>query len=222
MFIAFTDWKKGHSYQPLARHRRDVLIDTKYMENAEEYISPSEKEMLINDQFLQITSEDEEMDQPSTLYNFEYVDNEIRDSGLIYSDKDLKRAHLFDFLERNARSVERNERDINPGGIQDDVADESISSLRKAVPIHEILLGERRPFSEEPFPPGTSITRRKRWLEKYMQDIESGELEKGLLEKHEELQQRRRKRSTASGVEGQSFTNVRLQIFRLFYIVYYL
>lgn len=81
------------------------------------------------------------------------------------------------------------------------------SLIQKAVPLHEVILGERKPSSEY-LPPGTSITRRKRWLEKYLQDVESGELDKKLIEQHHKVQKLRKKRSIASGVEGQSFANV--------------
>lgn len=92
--------------------------------------------------------------------------------------------------------------------LEDTYVAESLKAQLKAVPIHELILGERRPSTEEPLPPGTSITRRKRWLEKYLVDLENGQLDKRLEQQHGKMQAKRRKRSLPSGVEGQSFTNV--------------
>lgn len=92
--------------------------------------------------------------------------------------------------------------------LEDAYVAESLKTKLKAVPIHELILGERRPSTEEPLPPGTSITRRKRWLEKYLVDLENGQLDKRLEQQHGKMQAKRRKRSLPSGVEGQSFTNV--------------
>ncbi|GIY90400.1 matrix metalloproteinase-21 [Caerostris darwini] len=150
-------WRKGHSYQPLARHRRD--ISTEQIEHLFDInMPPSPKEVSA-----------EKQDLPEAATHLQLSNAEEEGWSQTFSTS---------------------------------------PTLRRAMPVHEVVMGERRVVSsEEPLPPGTSITRRKRWLEKYLKDLESGQLDKRLEMQYEKMKGKRRKRSVSSGVEGQSFTN---------------
>lgn len=199
--IFFSDWKKGHNYQPLSRHRRDISSTIQIPEKTELYVS--EPDTVFSTEYHTNTAE---LNERYLISNNVDIDDEFRDSESI-NDKteDDNNKNEISLLETFYGDVNKNSEKMN---FMNERLEQIFGTVPpKAVPIHEIVLGERRPSSEDPLPPGTSITRRKRWLEQYLQDIESGHLDKRLHERHEDMQ-RRRKRSIASGVEGQSFTNV--------------
>ncbi|GBN60333.1 Matrix metalloproteinase-21, partial [Araneus ventricosus] len=157
-------WRKGHSYQPLGRHRRDISYEA---ETTEEY-RPN-----------QLSDAGNIIDFPEAAFSEESQDLEVLRQRLSSADD----------------------------GSTSDQKSPAKQSHQKVLPVHELVLGDKRVSTEDPLPPGTSVTRRKRWLERYLKDLESGQLDKRLEEQYEKMKARRRKRSVASGVEGQSFTN---------------
>lgn len=211
-FLFFTDWKKGHSYQPLARHRRDIARNTERLQDSANYLSFANSDSSEHEQFLELSKDP---DQSFVLdNNIRKIGKEIKNFGFIYADKtQITENTISDQLHSHQSDKDEKE----PVYTNDKKHSDYV--IQNAIPIHEIILGEKRPSSEETLLPGTSITRRKRWLEKYLQDIETGELDKKLHAQHEEMQKRRRKRSIASGVEGQSFINVsRIMLYSAFFL----
>ncbi|GFY35548.1 matrix metalloproteinase-21 [Trichonephila clavipes] len=169
-------WRKGHSYQPLARHKRDISSN------------------LIEDHSLNQIFESESIDV--AIYDEDNLDGHSKE------DRNLKKPHEAT-SKRLTSTV-----DSNVWGQAFPISLAKQSS-KKVLPVHELVLGERRVSSEEPLPTGTSVTRRKRWLEKYLKDLESGQLDKKLEHQYKKMKTKRRRRSVSTGVEGQSFTNVR-------------
>lgn len=168
-----------------------MTLDKQFLGETKQYISLPEIEASINDNLLNSMDIVDEI-YPSSIQN-----------NLQYVDKDMLTFLKMRISDMNKENNQNNDKE------EAEIRHQPNSRIQKAMPLHEIILGERKPSFEEPLPPGTSITRRKRWIEKYLQDIESGEHDKKLYEQHTEMQQRRRKkRSLASGVEGQSFANV--------------
>ncbi|CAL1268580.1 unnamed protein product [Larinioides sclopetarius] len=157
-------WRKGHSYQPLGRHRRDISYEAGTTEEFGQD-QQSDAENVIN--------------FPEAAFSEESQDLEVLRQRL---------------SSASDRSTSDKSSPVN-------------QFPQKVLPVHELVLGDKRVSTEELLPPGTSVTRRKRWLEKYLKDLESGQLDKRLEEQYEKMKARRRKRSVASGVEGQSFTN---------------
>ncbi|XP_022242340.1 matrix metalloproteinase-21-like [Limulus polyphemus] len=95
--------------------------------------------------------------------------------------------------------ISRNKREI----VQD-------SSLRDQI-LDEIgLAPQAEPQALIPTAPGTTVSRRRRWLKKYIKQIENGELDRKEDEDFQKnIQQRRRKkRSTVTGLKNQAFTTI--------------
>ncbi|XP_023236851.1 matrix metalloproteinase-21-like isoform X2 [Centruroides sculpturatus] len=77
---------------------------------------------------------------------------------------------------------------------------------RQAMTLRELVLGvSPTPGIEAYTPPapGTTLSRRRRWLENYVRNIENGEFDKRLELIYENLQERRRKKRSVS--DGQAF-----------------
>ncbi|GFU45318.1 matrix metalloproteinase-21 [Nephila pilipes] len=164
-------WRKGHSYQPLARHKRDVSSD-----------------------FIEDYSSNQIFESENIDFREDYL------GGLSTQNQNPKKP-----LGATSKRLP----DVVDSSVLGPESPESFAkqSSKKVLPVHELILGERRVSSEEPLPPGTSITRRKRWLEKYLKDLESGELDQRLQHQYKKIKSKRRRRSVSTGVEGQSFTN---------------
>ncbi|XP_035208938.1 matrix metalloproteinase-21-like [Stegodyphus dumicola] len=218
-------WRKGHSYQPLARHKRDIFFEATNLGKDGHILSfPSQPYQ---------SESAEQIDWVNAVDNLHrnepvahHLEQKDIFSRLVDSSEDLSSRY---HLQTNAQNelfptfpkiTHRQKllgdvylmKGVFP--LSTEVGRSSAFSGRteilpqRADPVRELLMGDRKPTSEEPLPAGTSITRRKRWLERYLKDLESGALDKRLHEQHEDMQRRRRrKRSVASGVEGQSFTN---------------
>ncbi|XP_054706403.1 matrix metalloproteinase-21-like [Uloborus diversus] len=172
--------KRSHNYQQFSRHKREASLNNDAIENG----------------FFSLYNLNPK-EEPERKFINEILHKVTVDYKHLKSEERI----LTEFSKPTSKFFVH-----NPETEKDNLENQKIT-FESAVPIYEFVLGERRPSVEEPLPPGTSITRRKRWLERYLQELESGELDRKLLENHEETQKRRRKRSLATGVEGQSFTN---------------
>ncbi|XP_042898572.1 matrix metalloproteinase-21 isoform X2 [Parasteatoda tepidariorum] len=173
-------WKKSHSYQQLSRHRREIRTDDRWLHKMSfnEIIEPSDG---IQSSIFASKTHRDLLDHPT-------LTDKVNSDHLQIPSVTMEQ-HIDRINDRSENFVNFHQSD------------------HQQTPIYDLVLRKRKPSFEEPLPPGTSITRRKRWLEQYLKDLETGELDKRLEVQQKELKKLRKKRSLASGVEGQSFTS---------------
>ncbi|XP_076308178.1 matrix metalloproteinase-21-like [Tachypleus tridentatus] len=101
------------------------------------------------------------------------------------------RQDLYSIL---APPISRIKRDIPQGPTLQELILRKISLASPAEPQYVI-----------PVAPGTTASRRRRWLKNYMKQVETGELDEKVKQSYEHIQDRK-KRSTVTGFEDQAFT----------------